>query len=183
MTRRGRAGESLLAVFFIACAGGCGDDEGDAGEADAGPPPSALRVTGTAEGTAQDGVDRVECTFLLDFINLTDDDAGGFSGVAAGEVFRRTFTEDSIRFEFSALVGGPADLAADGDDVELHLVGDQPAEAVPFWLALEALAGAETEPFEYEGEWTCAPVLVDDPMDSPIEAAGTWSAVPLVGAG
>ena len=56
------------------------------------------------------------------------------------------------------------------------LVGDQPDDAVPFWLSMEVLTGAETAPFEYAGDWTCATILVDNPMDSPIEAPGTWAA-------
>lgn len=187
-------------MILIAWAAGCGDDQNggpgdsgsvdaaiggelDAAPADAGSPdaasPAALRVTGSAEGMAPAGTDRVECSFALDFIDLADDGAGGFSGVATGEVFRRTFDGAALRFEFSALVGGPATLSADRRIVELRLVGDQPPEAVPFWLALEVIGGAETAPFEYEGEWVCATVLVGDPMDSPIEAAGTWVAVPL----
>ena len=54
------------------------------------------------------------------------------------------------------MVGGAATLSADGGTVELRLVGDQPDDAVPFWLALEALDGSETEPFEYAGDWLCA---------------------------
>ncbi len=185
--------------FLVLCiaigVAGCGDDDttpdGGAGgsadadvadaaaEADAAVMPSALRVTGTAE--AADGGDRVECIFTLDLIDLVDDGAGGMSGIALGEVFRRTFDGDAPRFEFQALVGGPATLSpGDGDSVELRLVGDQPAEAVPFWLALEVMAGSEIGAFQYAGPWTCAPVLVDDPMDSPIEAGGTWSAVPTI---
>jgi hypothetical protein len=183
-----------IAIGVAGWAAGCGDDDStpdggagssadagvaDAGAADAAVMPSALRVTGTADGAG--GGDRVECLFTLDLIDLVDDGAGGMSGIALGEVFRRTFDGDAPRFEFQALVGGPATLSpGDGDAVELRLVGDQPAEAVPFWLALEVMAGSEIGAFMYAGPWTCAPVLVDDPMDSAIEAVGTWSAVPAV---
>ncbi|HWM88436.1 MAG TPA: hypothetical protein VNO33_21420 [Kofleriaceae bacterium] len=183
-------------LLLLACAAGCGDDldagspdagagatidaagTPDAADLDAAAPPSGLRVIGTAEGSGKEG-DRVECTFALDFIDLVRDSASGFSGLALGEVFRRTFDDDAPRFEFQALVGGPGTLSIDESGIELRLVGDQPPEAVPFWLSLEVMAGSETTPFEYEGEWTCSPVLVGDPMDSPIEAAGTWTAVPI----
>jgi len=187
--------------MLVACAAGCGDDlaadagagdagttvdaavdaAADSGGADATAPPSALRVTGSAEGAARGGGDRVECTIGLDFIDLAGDGAGGFSGVAVGEVFRRTFDGDAPRFEFSAFVGGPATLTAGGGGVELRLVGEQPPEAAPFWLAIEVMAGVETAPFAYAGDWSCAPILPGDPMDSPIEADGTWSAAPISG--
>jgi hypothetical protein len=187
-------GRPYLILCIATGLAGCGDDDAtpdggaggnsdaavaDAAAADAAVMPSALRVTGTAEGA--EGGDRVECIFTLDFIDLVDDGAGGMSGVAVGEVFRRTFDGDAPRFEFQALVGGPATLSpGDGDAVELRLVGDQPAEAVPFWLALEVMAGSEIAPFQYAGPWTCAPVLLDDPMDSPVEADGPWTAVATV---
>jgi hypothetical protein len=182
--------------MLVACAAGCGDDlaagpagaddagttvdaAADSGGADATAPPSTLRVTGSAEGAARGGGDRVECTFGLDFVDLAGDGAGGFTGVAVGEVFRRTFDGDALRFEFSAFVGGPATLTAGRGGVELRLVGEQPPEAAPFWLALEVMGGVETAPLAYAGDWTCAPILAGDPMDSPIEAGGTWSAAPL----
>jgi hypothetical protein len=184
VSARRTAGGWRGVLLLVVCAAGCGDDgDGDDGgnQADAAVAPGALRVSGAAAGEERGGTDRVECTFALDFIDLVDDGARGFTGVAAGEVFRRTFDGDAIRFEFSALVGGPATLSAGGGgSVELRLVGDQPSDAVPFWLALEALDGSETEPFEYDGEWLCATVLVGDPMDSPIEAPGSWTAAPLV---
>ena len=181
-----RGGPYLLLAVRIAVGAACGDDlnalaaDGGAGSSvDAAVMPSALRVTGTADAT--DGGDRVECIFTLDLIDLVDDKAGGMSGLALGEVFRRTFDGDTPRFEFQALVGGPATLSpGDGGAVELRLVGDQPPDAIPFWLAMEVMAGSEIAPFQYAGPWVCAPVFVDDPMDSPIEADGTWSAVPFV---
>ncbi len=155
-----RGGPYLLLAVCIAVGAACGDDlnalaaDGGAGSsvdadvvdaavtADAAVMPSALRVTGTAEGT--DGGDRVECVFTLDFIDLVDDKAGGMSGLALGEVFRRSFDGDAPRFEFQALVGGPATLSpGDAGAVELRLVGDQPADAIPFWLAMEVMAGSE----------------------------------------
>jgi hypothetical protein len=179
----------LLVLLVLAACAACGDDlpaaaDGggaaadaavpDAAAADAAAaPPAGLRITGSAAGEA--GADRVECWLAIDLVNLVGE-AGDYSGVAVGEVFRRTYDGEDPRFEFQALVGGPASLSIADGAVELRLVGDQPADAVPFWLTLEVVAGAQTAPFTYQGEWTCAPVLVGDPMDSPIEAAGTWTA-------
>lgn len=176
-----RGGPYLFLAVCIAVAAGCGDDL-DAPAADAAVMPSALRVTGVAEGNSGD--DRVQCIFTLDLVDIVADQAGGMSGLALGEVFRRTFDGDAPRFEFQALVGGPGTLApGDGVAVEARLVGDQPTDAAPFWLAMEVLAGSEIGPFQYAGRWVCAELLVGDPMDSPIEADGTWSAVPLVADG
>jgi hypothetical protein len=178
-----------LYLLVLACA--CGDDlpgladgggtvadaaVADAAVADAAPPPAALRVTGSAEGEA--GADRVECWLAIDLVDLVGE-GGDYGGVAVGEVFRRTYNGDDPRFEFQAVVGGPATLSIAGGAVELRLVGDQPEDAAPFWLTIEVVAGAQTAPSAYQGEWTCAPILVDDPMDSPIEAPGTWSAEAL----
>ncbi len=83
--------------------------------------------------------------------------------------------------EFQALLGGiePATLTA-GDDgaVVVRLVGDQPEDAMPFWLALEAIEG-QADGATYAGDWTCAPILPDDPAeDHEFDAPGTWTIAP-----
>ena len=49
------------------------------------------------------------------------------------------------------------------EPVEFRAFGDQPDDAKPFWLAIEVLRGEETGPYTYEGGWSCAPILLDDP--------------------
>lgn len=179
----------LLAWFLIAIAS-CGDDEiippeqpvaADATPVatfDAAPPPSALRAEGTAMADGA-GSERVECSLLLDIAEVAAT-ADGWSGLAGGEVIRRSFDGPDLLFEFSALVGGDVGLSENGETVEARLVGDQPDDAAPFWLSLEVISGDETAPFTWDGTWTCSPILPDDPDtgDLDVDAPGTWTIAP-----
>jgi hypothetical protein len=120
-------------------------------------------------------IDRIECNFYGEVLDLVDDEAGGFSGVAIGEVFRNLYSGEQ-RFEFSALIGGPAMLRSLGEDrVELRAFGDQTG-AKPFWLELEVLDARATNENAYEGSWTCASLDLAEPgfPDVGYEAPGTW---------
>lgn len=184
----------LLALSVIALAA-CGDDEiippaeqvpdatpvADAAPVaifDAAPPPAAFRAEGTATGDGA-GNDRVECTLLLDIVDVAVT-ADGWSGTGSGEVIRRSFDGPDLLFEFSALVGGEVGLTVTGESVEARLVGDQPNNAAPFWLSLEVISGEETGAYTYGGDWTCSPILPDDPDtgDLDVEASGTWTIAP-----
>lgn len=179
----------LLAWSLLAIAA-CGDDEiippeqpvaADAmpvATFDAAPPPSALRAEGTAMADGA-GSERVECSLLLDITEVTAT-ADGWSGLAGGEVIRRSFDGPDLLFEFSALVGGEVGLSENGGAVEARLVGDQPDDAAPFWLSLEVISGEETAPFTWDGSWTCSPILPDDPDtgDLDVEAPGSWTIAP-----
>lgn len=160
-----------------------------------GSPPELLRLTGTAaadvevtssgEGGAGGApalppIDSVECHFYADVFDLVDDEAGGWSGIAAGEVFRVVYSGEN-RFEFSAIFGGPATLrAASADRVELRAVGDQTG-AKPFWRALEVLEGDASGEYTYDGAWTCASLELNEPgfPDVGGEATGTWQLEPV----
>jgi hypothetical protein len=176
---------------------GTSGDAGAAGEA-AGAPGATLRFTGTAmadidsmggAGGANEGgaggeppfpeIDRVECRFSGDIVDQVSDDAGGWSGIAVGEVFRNIYSGDR-RWEFSAFIAGPATLTSLGDGrVELRAVGDQTG-AKPFWRELEVLEGRETGPNTVEGSWTCASLDLPDPgfPDVGGTATGTWELGP-----
>jgi len=164
---------------------GQGGSSGDAGTGASG---AMLRFSGTASADIDSSgagagelpaIDRVECNFYGEILDRVDDDAGGFSGVAIGEVFRNLYAGDQ-RFEFSALIGGPATLTALPDDrVELRAFGDQTG-AKPFWRALEVLEARETEPDRFEGTWTCASLDLAEPgfPDIGHEAEGAWELAP-----
>lgn len=132
---------------------------------------------GGASGAADMPVTRVECLFYGDLLEVVPNDEGGFSGLLAGEVFRRLWSGDSPLFEFQALIGGPGDFTTDAEgNIELHVAGDQPADAKPFWLELENLSGTEEAPGSYSGAWTCASLMIDEPgfRDVGPDANGTW---------
>lgn len=187
-----RAARSLVAWVALASLPACGDDvrgDADAGAAtqdaaasaaDAAPPPDHLLADGAAMAESDDG--RVECTFYVDIIDIEPDGDGGWSGTGAGEVFRRSFDpEGNPLFEFQALMGGPVSLTAgDGGAVVARLAGDQPGDAMPFWLELEELEGERTDAAHHAGDWTCAPILPGDPTteDLEIDAPGTWTIAP-----
>jgi hypothetical protein len=152
---------ALATLLVLAACGGGGDDDA----------PTMLSAAGGAEGVS--GAASVTCSFQLDVIDLVET-ADGWTGTASGEVFRRP-ESDTGQFEFSALVGGPATITRAGTTVTAQLVGDQPDDAAPFWLALETLTASETGELAWSGTWTCAPVLPPgDPSEVDIEAAGTW---------
>src|SRR5688500_17718782 len=70
-------------------------------------------------------VDRVECSFYADVLDIVEDGDGGFSAIAVGEVFRNIYSGD-LRWEFAAFIAGPTTLTAlPGGRVELRAVGDQ----------------------------------------------------------
>jgi hypothetical protein len=95
-------------------------------------------------------------------------------------VFRRTFVDDELMFEFSAFIAGDATMAETAEGVALRAVGEQPDDAMPFWLELEVVTGEGTGSFTYTGEWSCAPILPDDPeaADSDQVGTGTWTVAP-----
>lgn len=193
-TSSGAAGDNTSGGSGAAGEGGAA---GAAGAPMGGRPPATLHLTGTAaadvdvdvtipgEGgaagaSALPSIDRVECHFYADVLDLVEDDAGGWSGVAIGEVFRSVYVGEH-RFEFSAFIGGPATLTAGaGDRVELRAVGDQTG-AKPFWRALEVLDGETTAEYSYGGAWTCASLELNDPgfPDVGGVATGTWQLEPL----
>lgn len=63
--------------------------------------------------------------------------------------------------------------------VEARLVGDQPADAMPFWLALEAVRGAVMGE-GYAGAWMRSPIHPGDldTEDLELDAQGTWTIAP-----
>jgi hypothetical protein len=121
----------------------------------------------------------VECSFGVDLIEVVADDSGGWSGTATGEVFRNLYSGEQ-RFEFSALIGGPATFTATGSDaVELRAVGDQTG-AKPFWRELEVLQGTRTAELSYAGSWICGSLELAEPgfPDVGHSAPGSWTLVP-----
>lgn len=173
----------LLSVLLATACGG--DDEiippgqGGGDPPDAAPAGPVLHAVANAEATGA-GDERVVCTVWVDISDL-ETDGDGWTGVAAGEVFRQSFDGDAPLFEFQALLGGEVSLTSTGGDaVEVRLVGDQPDDAKPFWLELEVLAGTASGELTYDGSWTCAPILPGDPdtEDLEIDAPGTWSIAP-----
>jgi hypothetical protein len=135
------------------------------------PVPETLRLTGAAAAETAEG-DTVDCDLYLDITGAAVVDGEG-TGDGAGEVFRRVVRDD-LPLEFSALVAGPVTWTIDGDAVVVRAFGDQPDDAQPFWLAIEAIEGVERGPGEYEGSWSCAPIL--DDLD--VEAEGSWEIGP-----
>lgn len=181
--RAGAAGES-----------GAPGESGAAGESGGGGAPGgALRFSGTATADFEPGgeggaggesafppIDHVECSFYGELLDVMENDAGGLSGVAIGEVFRNIYSGDQ-RWEFSAFIAGPATLTLLADDrVEFRAVGEQPAGAKPFWRELEVLSGTAVGPSSYEGAWTCASLDQNEPgfPDVGHEAQGTWELGP-----
>jgi hypothetical protein len=126
-------------------------------------------------------IDRVECSFYGDVVDVVPDAEGGFSGVAIGEVFRNVYSGDG-RWEFSAFIAGPATLTVNGDgSVEFRAVGEQPADAKPFWQELEVLLGRSTGTDTHEGSWTCASLDLREPGFPDVagyDADGTWELAP-----
>ena len=145
--------------------------------------PTQIRVEGEADGTALDGESAV-CSFWADVGALTFAADGRWSGtVLAGEVFRTITTSTAQnRFEFSAIIAGPATSSRTGDDVAVRVVGDQPLDAKPFWLELEVLTGTTSDDYRASGAWTCAPLDLNEPgfRDVNVEAPGRWRAVPTL---
>jgi hypothetical protein len=159
---------TLMLMLFGACGGGGGGGEPDAG---AVPP----RLSGDATGGDMQG-EWVECTFFVDFGELVPTETG-WTGVAlGGEVFRRSWDGEAPVFEFQALVAGEVTVTdLGGGQVEVRGFGDQPDDAMPFWLELEVLTGTGTEG-DWTGSWTCAPILPDTPAeDHDLEVVGTWT--------
>jgi hypothetical protein len=180
-----RSTRHLGVVLLLAACGGSTTtrvDAGlpaDAGASDASPADAGavvlLRAQGSAAAGPLDG-EHVVCDFFFD-LEATLDPQGWHGTVVAGEVARRVYGGEALRFEFTALVGGPASLRELAYGVEVRLVGEQPDDAAPFWLGLEALFGGSTDRVTATGDWLCAPVLPDDPAtdDSALEAAGSWT--------
>lgn len=155
--------------------------ESDGGDVTVGVLPEMLLLEGTAE--AEDGDDRVECRFTGMMTDLERAPGGVINGLFIGEIFRTTFTGGG-QFEFAPLVGGPASITPIEDDqVELRFVGDQPEDALEFWLELEVVIGDDDGSFGYGGAWRCAPGLLGDPgfMDIDLTADGTWTLMPADG--
>jgi len=150
------------------------DDDGGAADAGATLPP--LAFAGEAAG-GDDAGQRAECRFFGDLVDVVAVE-GGVSGTAIGEVFRTVHAGDA-RYEFQALIAGPATILGVTDGVEARLTGDQPDDAKPFWLALEALPGARTDG-GYAGTWDCAPLDLNEPgfVDETLTIEGTWTAAP-----
>lgn len=144
-----------------------------------------MNVTSSGEGGAAGAaalptIDRVECHFYAEVFDLVEDAAGGWSAIAAGEVFRAVYSGER-KFEFAAVFGGPATLTVTaGDRVELRAVGDQTG-AKPFWRELEVLEGETTAEHTYGGSWTCASLELDDPgfPDHGGVATGSWELEPV----
>jgi hypothetical protein len=165
-------------------AGDSGASDADSGDAGA---PAKLRVDGTASGSvggsdagADGGSDRVECHFFAEIDQLVVSPDGSFTGFGVGEVFRTAYPGDQ-RFEFSAFVAGEVSVTHTSEsDVEARLVGDQPEDAKAFWLELEVIGGRKVGAFSYDGTWTCAPILLDDPgfIDIDLDVPGTWQIRP-----
>jgi hypothetical protein len=198
--RSGSGGDSATSGAGGSAGKGGSGASGNAGAAGtaAGTPGTTLRFTGTAmadiesmggAGGANEGgaggepplpeIDRVECSFSGDIVDVVSGDSGGWSGIAVGEVFRNIYSGDR-RWEFSAFIAGPATLTSLGDGrVELRAVGDQTG-AKPFWRELEVLEGRETGLNTVEGTWTCASLDLPDPgfPDVSGTAAGTWELGP-----
>jgi hypothetical protein len=201
----GRASGGRAGVGVGGMSAGAGDagDAGEGGSTEAGAGGAGaggtLRLTGTASadveamggaGGASDGgasgsgpelpvIDRVECSFSGEMLDLIETGPGVRSGVVIGEVFRNLYS-GSQRYEFSALIGGPATLTLLADDrVELRAVGDQTG-AKPFWRALEVLEGTAVAADTYAGTWTCATLDLPEPgfPDVGHSAPGTWRLEP-----
>jgi hypothetical protein len=152
--------------------------------------PTRLHVEGTASGSADGGTDggdggdggadHVECSFFADIDQLQVSANGSITGFVVGEVFRTAFPGDQ-RFEFSAFIAGEGSVTQlSATDVEARLVGVQPEDAKEFWLALEVIQGQKVGEFSYDGVWTCAPILLNDPgfIDLDLRVPGTWQIRP-----
>jgi hypothetical protein len=154
----------------------------DMGVEDAGAElPSMLRVSGEAMEIAPDG-ERADCSFFADVGDLTFTADGGWTGtIFGGEVFRTITTSTAGNlYELSALIGGPASAEREGERLKVRIAGDQPADANPFWLALEVLTGTITAAHEAEGSWVCAPLDLNEPgfVDRNVYAPGSWRVRP-----
>jgi hypothetical protein len=157
------------------------DAAGDADVAAA----SVLVLSGTASGADPEADRRAECSFGALIDQIVPDGDGGFSAFASGEVFRNIYP-DTRRYEFSALIAGEATLARGaGDTFELRFVGDQPEDAIPFWLALEVLTATPEGTGGWQGSWRCAPMDIDFGgfFDDGPTVDGTWTLVPQAAAG
>lgn len=147
--------------------GGAGGEVAEAGEGGAG-------------SAALPHIDRAECNFYLDFVDVVEDQNGSFEAFAVGEVFRNVYSGDR-RWEFSAFIGGPAtfDVAEDGS-TELRAFGDQTGSK-PFWTELEVLSGVRNGNGTSGGAWSCASLELFEPgfPDTEGVATGTWLLVPV----
>ncbi|HEY3497494.1 MAG TPA: hypothetical protein VGK73_22510 [Polyangiaceae bacterium] len=137
-------------------------DGGAAGDGSAAAGASGSGDAGAAGSSELPIIDRVECSIAADVLDVVEDESGGFSAVAVGEVFRNVYS-GGRRWEFSAFIAGPATLrAGPGSSVELRAVGDQTG-AKPFWRELEVLEGERNGPGAYSGVWTCSTLALADP--------------------
>jgi len=188
--------EAAVTADAASDAGDSGVDSGmDSGldatndAADSSSLPTRLHVEGTAAGSADGGTpgdggdggrDRVECSFFADIDQLQVSANGSITGFVVGEVFRTAYPGDQ-RFEFSAFIAGEGSVThQNATDVEARLVGVQPEDAKEFWLALEVIQGRKVGEFSYDGVWTCAPILLNDPgfVDLDLRVPGTWQIRP-----
>lgn len=125
-------------------------------------------------------IDRAECNFYLDFVDVVDDETGGFEAFAYGEVFRNVYSGEQ-RWEFSAFVAGLASFTVDDDgSAELRAFGDQTG-AKPFWREIEVLHGTRNANGTSGGFWSCASLELFEPgfPDTSGTATGTWLLVPV----
>ena len=156
-----------------------GDGAGGTG-GEAGSLPNRYELAATASGTSDDGTESVTCTLTLYFENVVYDGAGGWQADLAGEVFR-VIVADPEKYEFQAIVGGKSTLSPVASGVTLVLNDKPDPQAKPFWVELDVLHGTETGPSTYGGDWTCAPLLLDEPgfKDMKTSAPGTWTLTPV----
>jgi hypothetical protein len=138
--------------------------------------PERLVLTGMANGTVESEV--VTCTLGGELTQLMET-GGDITGFFSGEFLRRVEVGQQA-FQFEPLVGGRGSVdRLGGDTAELRLVGDQPTNAKPYWLALEVLQSVEVAPYEFEGSWSCAPLDIDGmPPDFTATVMGTFRLAP-----
>jgi hypothetical protein len=125
-------------------------------------------------------IDRAECNFYLDFVDVVDDETGGFEAFAYGEVFRNVYSGEQ-RWEFSAFVAGLASFTVNDDgSAELRAFGDQTG-AKPFWREIEVLHGTRNANGTSGGFWACASLELFEPgfPDTSGTATGAWLLVPV----
>jgi hypothetical protein len=161
-------------------AGGGTTGSGGAGGGGGSALPESYTLHATASGESEDGTESVDCTMTIFFIDVVHDDAGGFSANKGGEVFRIIDPAGDGKYEFQALVGFPGHLEPTATGVDVVLNDTPDPEAPPFWEQIDVLHGEVVGERQYEGSWTCAPLMVDEPgfKDTTTTVTGTWTLGP-----
>lgn len=138
--------------------------------------PPRLDAEGSAASPEVAPYPHVRCSFRMTVEDVEEMDGGWQGVVTEGEVVREIFDEGGEGGELSVPVEGPATLTLTPTGIDARLVGDHPADAAPFWRALEVISAEPVDLWFFAGDWTCAPTDADlgGIPDDTVRVEGSW---------